>query len=66
MESKEQETGGKPLAIAVHKSLLAVDIYRAAKRQGKYPTLDTDTELNSCFSIIILKQWDNIHHKKLI
>ena len=30
---------------------LAVDIYRAAKRQGKYPTLATDTEVNSCFSI---------------
>ena len=45
---------------------LAVDIYQAAKRRGKYPTLVTDTEVNSCFSIIILKQWDNIHHKKLI
>ena len=30
---------------------LAVDIYRAAKRGGKYPTLATDTEVNSCFSI---------------
>ena len=30
---------------------LAVDIYRAAKRRGKYPTLATDTEVNSCFSI---------------
>ena len=30
---------------------LAVDIYRAAKRRGKYPTLATDTEENSCFSI---------------
>ena len=26
---------------------LAVDIYRAAKRRGKYPTLATDTEVNS-------------------
>ena len=30
---------------------LAVDIYPAAKRRGKYPTLATDTEVNSCFSI---------------
>ena len=30
---------------------LVVDIYRAAKRRGKYSTLATDTELNSCFSI---------------
>ena len=30
---------------------LAVDIYRAAKRRGKYPTLAIDTEVNSCFSI---------------
>ena len=30
---------------------LAADIYRAAKRRGKYPTLATDTEVNSCFSI---------------
>ena len=30
---------------------LVVDIYRAAKRRGKYPTLATDTEENSCFSI---------------
>ena len=30
---------------------LAVDIYRAAKWRGKYPTLATDTEVNSCFSI---------------
>ena len=30
---------------------LAVDIYRAAKQRGKYPTLATDTEVNSCFSI---------------
>ena len=38
---------------------LAVDIYRAVKQRGKYPTLTTDTEVNS---------WDNtcIHHKKLI
>ena len=30
---------------------LAVDIYRAMKRRGKYPTLATNTEVNSCFSI---------------
>ena len=30
---------------------LVVDIYRAAKRRGKYPSLTTDTEVNSCFSI---------------
>ena len=30
---------------------VVVDIYRAAKRRGKYPTLATDTEVNSCFSI---------------
>ena len=30
---------------------LAVDIYRAAKRRGKYPARATDTEVNSCFSI---------------
>ena len=30
---------------------LVVDIYRAVKRRGKYPTLATDTEVNSCFSI---------------
>ena len=32
-------------------SWVAVDIYRAAKRQGKYQPLATDTEVNSCFSI---------------
>ena len=30
---------------------IAVDIYRAAKRRGKYHPLATDTEVNSCFSI---------------
>ena len=30
---------------------LAVDIYRAAKRRGKYQPLATSTEVNSCFSI---------------
>ena len=30
---------------------LVVDIYRATKRRGKYPTLATSTEVNSCFSI---------------
>ena len=30
-----------------------VDIYRAAKRRGKYPTLAADTEVNSCFSIYL-------------
>ena len=31
----------------------AVDIYRTAKRRGKYmyPTLATVTEVNSCFSV---------------
>ena len=28
-----------------------MDICRAAKRRGKYPTLATDTEVNRCFSI---------------
>ena len=28
---------------------LAVDIYRAAKRRGKYPTLATDTEVHVVF-----------------
>ena len=32
-------------------SWTVVDIYRAAKRQGKYPPLFTDTEVNNCFSI---------------
>ena len=35
---------------------LAVDIYQATKWHGKYPPLATVTEVNSCFSIIILKQ----------
>ena len=30
---------------------LAVNIYQAAKRRGKYQPLATDTEVNSCFSI---------------
>ena len=30
---------------------IAVVIYRAAKRRGKYPPLFTDTEVNNCFSI---------------
>ena len=30
---------------------LAVDIYRTAKRRGKYPSLATSTSVNSCFSI---------------
>jgi len=32
-----------------------VDIYRAAKRRGKYPTLAIDTEVNSCFSIQLFR-----------
>ena len=32
-----------------------VDIYRAAKRQGKYPTLATDTDL----TFMILNDYDN-------
>ena len=43
-----------------------VEIYRAAKRRGKYPTLATDTEVNSCISIYKKSDRDNIHHKKLI
>ena len=27
-----------------------MDIYRATKRQGKYPTIATNTKVNSCFS----------------
>ena len=30
---------------------VGMDIYLAASRLGKYPTLATDTEVNSCFSI---------------
>ena len=30
-----------------------MDIYRAAKRRGKYLTLATDTEVNSCAYILI-------------
>ena len=30
---------------------LVLDIYRAMRRQSKYTTLATDTEVNSCFSI---------------
>ena len=37
---------------------LVVDIYRAAKRRGRYLTLATDTEVN-IFLKYILKQWDN-------
>jgi len=33
------------------KWLSVVDIYRAEKRPGKYQTLATDTEVNSCFSV---------------
>ena len=29
-----------------------MDIYLAAKGRGKYPTLATDTEVNSCFGAI--------------
>ena len=36
---------------------LAVDIYRAAKRQGKYPPLVTDTEGDNCFSICPISEW---------
>ena len=34
---------------------LVVDIYRAARRQGKYPPLTTDTEVNSCFLLVYTK-----------
>ena len=30
---------------------IVVDIYRAARRRGKYPLLFIDTEVNNCFSI---------------
>ena len=33
-----------------------MDICRAAKRRGKYPTLATDTEVNSCFSIQLFRE----------
>lgn len=36
-----------------------VDIYRAAKRRGGYPTLATDTEVNIFLKIYPLKQCDN-------
>ena len=32
-------------------SWLVVDIYRAAKRQGEYPSLATNLVVNSCFTI---------------
>ena len=40
-----------------------MDIYRAAKRRGKYPTLATDTEVNSCFSIF--QNGEIIYTKKI-
>ena len=33
-----------------------MDIYRAAKRRGKYPPLFTDTEVNNCFSIQLFRE----------
>ena len=39
-----------------------MDVYRAAKRRGKYPTLATDTEVNSCFS---KKNSEIIYTKKI-
>ena len=30
---------------------IAVDIYSASKRRGKYPPLFTDTEMNNCVNI---------------
>ena len=35
---------------------LEVDIYLAAKRRGKYPSLATDTEVNSYFSIYLTSE----------
>ena len=32
-----------------------MDIYQAAKWQGKYPPLNTNTKVNSRFSIMVLK-----------
>ena len=43
-----------------------MDIYRAAKRRGKYQPLATDTDVNSCFSIYQNSEHDNKHHKQLI
>ena len=40
-----------------------MDIYRAWKRRGKYPTLATDTEVNSCFSIQLFRQ--KLSHKSV-
>ena len=35
-----------------------MDIYRAAERRGKYPTLVTDTEGDNCFSICLVSEID--------
>ena len=37
-----------------------VDIYRAAKRRGKYPTLATDTEVNTQ---LISESYNNSHNR---
>ena len=41
---------------------LVVDIYQAAKRWGKYPSLATNTLVNGFFKYK-LKQWNNIAQK---
>ena len=42
---------------------LVVDIYRAAKRRGKYLPLATDTEVNSLFILFIkVSQTTNIYN----
>ena len=41
---------------------LEVDIYRAVKRRGKYPSVATDTGVNSSFSYYIVKQCNSVAH----
>ena len=42
---------------------LEVDIYRAVKkRRGKYPSVATDTGVNSSFSYYIVKQCNSVVH----
>ena len=39
------------------------DIYRDVKRQGKYPPLPTDAEVNNCFSIRVYYSREIIEQK---
>ena len=41
---------------------LQVDIYLAVKRRGKYPSVATDTGMNSSFSYYIVKQCNSVAH----